>query len=369
MSESQRPRVPPTLDAAAAIAWRLLVVVGALVVVAIVVIELRLVLLPAIFALFASAVLIHPVRWLRRHRVPPAPSVALVEVGAVGAVVALVVVLAPAIGREFAELGPVLRDGVEDIQRWLADGPLRISDEQIGMAGERVTGWVRENASAFVAGAVRGATLAVEFVAGLFLFIFLTFFFVKDGDRMTAWFVGHVDPAHRDLARALGRRIWGVLGAYLLGTTIVAFVDSTVIGIGLVLIGVPLVAPLMLLVFAGAYFPIVGATVAGAVAALVALVTGGLTDALLVLAVVIVVQQVEGHVLAPVVLGRAVRLHPAVVLVALTGGAVVAGIVGAFLAVPVTAALAAAGNELRIRRSLAASPATPTGEPVAEPDP
>jgi len=368
MSQTEGPRVPPALDVAAAIAWRVLVVAAALVMVAIVVIELRLVLLPAIFALFASAVLVHPVRWLRRRGVPPAPAAATTELVVIAVIGVLVVLLAPSIGREFGDLGPVLRTGAEDVERWLTDGPLRISDEQIEGVVERVTEWIRENGSLLGTGVVRGATLAIEFIAGLFLFAFLTFFFVKDGERMTAWFVGHVDESHRELVRATGRRIWGVLGAYLRGTTIVAFVDSALIGIGLILIGVPLVAPLMLLVFVGAYFPIVGATVAGAVAALVALVTGGVTDALLVLGVVILVQQVEGHVLAPVVLGRAVRLHPAVVLVALTGGAVVAGIVGAFLAVPVTAAIAAAGNEFRLRRSVALPP-TSTGGPVVVPGP
>lgn len=369
MSDRERPRVPPSLDLAAAIAWRMLVVAAAVVVAAFVLVELRVVLLPVIFALFSSAVLVHPSRWLRRRGFPPAPSAAVVEIAALALIVGLIWLLAPAVGREFADLGPVFRQGLGDVQHWLAAGPLGLSEQQVDAVGERVSEWLRENASSLTTGVVRGATVAVEVIAGAFLFAFLTFFFVKDGERMTGWLVGNVDPPHRELVRALGRRVWAVLGGYLRGTTIVAFVDSTVIGTGLVLIGVPLAAPLTVLVFAGAYFPIVGATLAGAVAALVALVTGGLADALLVVALVVVVQQVEGHVLAPIVLGRAVRLHPAVVLVALTGGAVVAGVAGAFLAVPVTAALAAAGNEIRVRRVLAvpadaeAETGTPPGEP------
>jgi len=366
MPQTEEDRLPPTLVIAAAIAWRVLVVAAALALAALVVVELRLVMIPAIGALFAAAVLVHPVGWLRRRGVPPAPAAALVEVGAIAVIVVVGVLLAPSVGREFRDLGPVLQTGVQDVQRWLADGPLQISEPQVRMVTERITSWARDNATSLATGAVRGAALAVELVAGIFLFAFLTFFFVKDGERITAWFLDQVDTRHRDLVRALARRTWGVLGAYLRGTTIVALVDSTLIGIGLLLVGVPLVAPLMLLVFAGAYFPIVGATVAGAVASLVALVTGGLTDALLIVGVVIGVQQVEGHVLAPVVLGRAVRLHPAVVLMALTGGAVLGGIVGAFLAVPVTAALAAAGNELRLRRSQDARTASPE-DPLAQP--
>ncbi|MDP8959110.1 MAG: AI-2E family transporter, partial [Actinomycetota bacterium] len=178
----------------------------------------------------------------------------------------------------------------------------------------------------------------------------ILFFFVKDGEQISGWFLRQVDEQYRDDVRALSRRAWQTVAAYLRGLAVVAFFDAVVIGIGLLVIGVPLVVPLVTLTFFGGFFPIVGAVLAGLLAVLVALVNGGLVDALAVLAVVLVVQQVEGDVLAPLVLGRAVQLHPLVILLALTAGAVVAGVVGAFLAVPTAAVLVAVGAEFRARR-------------------
>jgi predicted PurR-regulated permease PerM len=153
------------------------------------------------------------------------------------------------------------------------------------------------------------------------------------------------------------------------GTAIVALVDAVIIGIGLLVIGVPLVLPLAILTFLGAFLPLVGAVLAGLVAALVALVDGGITDALLVTGVIVVVQQVEGDVLAPLVLGRAVKLHPLVILVTLTAGAVIGGLVGAFLAVPVTAVVVAVGAELRARGVIGPDRPVALGpEPVSAPE-
>lgn len=196
-----------------------------------------------------------------------------------------------------------------------------------------------------------GAVLAAEIVAGTLLTIVLLFFFLKDGPKITGWIRNHVSGPRRDLLETLGRRAWMTLGAYIRGTALIGVADAVLIGIGLLVIGVPLVAPLMVLTFFGAFFPLVGAVVAGLVAALVALVSGGPIDALLVVGIVVVVQQVEGDVLAPLVLGRAVKLHAVVVLLALTAGAVVAGVTGAFLAVPTAGVAAAIGNELRARRN------------------
>ena len=227
------------------------------------------------------------------------------------------------------------------------EGPLELSREDIDRYTQQILDQFRSGGSGLAEGVVAGATIVGEILAGLLLGYVLLFFFVKDADRLTGFVVRQVRPEHHDLLRSIGRRVWQVIGGYLRGTAIVAIVDATIIGIGLALIGVPLVGPLMVLTFFGAFLPLVGAVAAGLVAVLVALVSGGVGDALLAAAVVIAVQQIEGDVLAPIVLGRAVRLHPVVVLAVLTAGAILGGIIGAFLAVPVAAVAVAVGSELR----------------------
>src|SRR6266540_2166703 len=172
------------------------------------------------------------------------------------------------------------------------------------------------------------------------LSLVLTVVFIKDGDRMGNWFANHAG-ARADDVRAAGRRAFETLGAYLRGQATVGLIDGVFIGIGLAVVGVPLAVPLAFLVFLGAFLPIVGAFLSGLIAALVALVSKGLVAALIIVGITILVQQLEGHVLAPLVLGRAVKLHPAVILLALTGGGVVGGIIGAALAVPSVAAATA----------------------------
>jgi predicted PurR-regulated permease PerM len=366
---AERASVPRGLEQAAAISWRLLVVAAAVALTLVVGVRLRLAVLPAILALFAAAVFIPPARWLESRGLRRGLSTAVVLLLAAGVLIGVVTLLAPGIRREFGDLGPTLRLGVQDVSQWLEEGPLKLPPSQLRNVGDEVREWFEGNSDRLVSGVVTGATLAFEILAGALLTIVLTFFFIKDGDRIVAWMVSHIPPDHSEVTRGIGRRTWRVLGAYWRGIAIVGVVDATFIGIGLIVIGVPLVIPLMLLTFVGAFFPLVGATAAGIVAALVALVTGGVVKALLVTAVVIAVQQIEGHVLQPVVLGRAMSLHPIVILLALTTGAVLAGVIGAFLAVPTAAALAAAGNELRLREaSSTVQPDRPEGSSTVKSD-
>jgi RimJ/RimL family protein N-acetyltransferase len=180
----------------------------------------------------------------------------------------------------------------------------------------------------------------------------LLFFFVKDGEQIVGWFIARAPERVRDDMRASGARGWGALAGYVRGTAAIALIDAVGIGLGLLIVGVPLVLPLTLLVFVGGFVPVIGAFVSGLLATLVALATGGLTTALIVLAIVVVVQQVESNILQPMIMRRAVSLHPIVILSVLTAGAVIVGVLGAFLAVPIAATLAAVGNELRLRGEL-----------------
>lgn len=340
---------PAPLVRSASIAWRVLLVAAAVLAFLWVFQLLTLLFLPIIIALFFTTILTGPVKSLAKRGVPRMAAAWIVLLGSLGALVGVIILLAPQVTSEFEALGPTLEEGWEDIQDWLIDGPLGLSESQLEDYTQQAIDAVSESTDLIAQQAVSGATMAIEVVAGILLTFVLLFFFLKDGDKICAWFVGLLREHNRDVARALGRRAWTAGGGYVRGTSFIAFVDAVGIGLGLLIIGVPLVLPLAILTFFGGFFPLVGATVAGALAAVVALVDGGLTPALLTLGVVLLVQQTESNILEPIVLSRAVRIHPVGVLAALTAGGVVAGLLGAFLAVPTAAVITAIASELRQR--------------------
>ena len=327
--------------------WRLLVVLAAGYVFIYLVVKLRLLILPVIAALFITAVLNPLVERLRDRGWKPVLATWVVLLGAIIVFAGLAVAVAYPTSREMDELGSSVREGSQQVLEWLGEGPLDLSQEEIDGYIEDASKTLRENQNSIVSGVVSGARLVAEAIAGLLLTLVLTFFFLKDGPIIAGWLERLVPRTNRDHAREIGRRSWATIGAYLRGTAVVAFVDAVLIGLLLMILGVPLVVPLALLTFIGGFFPLIGATLAGVVAALVALVTEGAFDALIVGAGILVIQQVEGDVLQPVIMGRAVRLHPVAILLALTAGAIIAGVIGAFLAVPIAAMASSAGNYLR----------------------
>ncbi|HSH22719.1 MAG TPA: AI-2E family transporter [Acidimicrobiales bacterium] len=355
------------LDRAASFTGKSLVVAAGVALVVLALARLRLLVLPMIVALLLATALVPPVRWLQRIGVPRLVATWLVLLAGAAALVGLVVGLAPSVAEEFRGLGPTVEQGVRQVENWLVEGPLALSGEEIDRYTDQVVDQLRTSGARLASGLLAGAVVISEVIAGLLLIVVLTFFFVKDGEEICAFGLRQLREEHHDLARAVARRGWAALGSYVRGTAAVAVVDAVIIGVGLVLIGVPLVAPLVLLTFFGAFLPLVGAVAAGAVAVLVALVSGGPTDALLTLGVVVLVQQVEGDVVAPLVLGRAVRLHPVVILAALTGGAVIGGLIGAFLAVPAAAVAVAVGSELKARGVI--GPLAPAPAPAPAPPP
>jgi predicted PurR-regulated permease PerM len=349
-----------TLDRAAALTWKSLVVAAGVVVVVVSLAHLRLLVLPVIVSLLLATVLVPPVRRLQRAGLPRLLATWLVLLLAAGALVGLGTALAPSVAEEFRGLGPTLEEGIRQVENWLVEGPLELSQAEIDRYTDQIAEQLRASGSSIASGVLAGAVLVTEVIAGILLILVLVFFFVKDGEKMCEFGLRQLRDEHQDLARAIARRGWTALGGYVKGTALVAVVDATIIGLGLVLIGVPLVAPLVMLVFFGAFFPLVGAVAAGAVASLVALVSGGPTDALLTLGVVVLVQQVEGDLVAPLVLGRAVRLHPVVILMALTAGAIIGGLIGAFLAVPIAAVSVAVASELKARGIIGPTSPAPT---------
>jgi putative heme transporter len=338
--------VPPALDKLTAYSWRFLVIVAAVYVTVLALARLRLLVIPVIVALLLTTLLAPPVTWLRGKGVPKLAATWLVIMISIGLLGGLFAFIAPQVVDQFSHLGRDLKAGSEQALEWLAEGPLGISEREVHNFIDQAAQRLRENSGTLTQGALMGAVKAVEVIAATILVIVVTFFFVKDGPEMWSWLVGRL-PARSTDVEEIGQRSWTTLGAYIRGTALIALTDAVLIGLALWIVGVPLVLPLALLTFFGAFFPVVGAFVAGLVAVLVALAAGGFGDALIIGIVITAIQQLEGDLLQPLIIGRAVRLHPIVVLLSLTAGGILAGVAGAFLAVPIAAVASTVGNYLR----------------------
>ena len=237
---------------------------------------------------------------------------------------------------ELSEVGTNVEKGSRKAGQLLR--PLGVSQAEVDKAIDDGVESLKEGgAKKLTGGAVTGALAALNLLAAILLTLVLTFFFVKDGRRLWDWIAGLFGPRRRAAADELGERVWRVLSGYVHGVALVALIDSILIGVTLLIVGVPLAMPLTVLTFLAAFFPVVGAVTVGAAAVLVALVAKGAVAALVVGAVILVVQQLDGNVLQPVLVGRRLELHPVVVLLALTAGGIIAGLVGAFVAVPLAA--------------------------------
>ena len=241
-------------------------------------------------------------------------------------------------------------EGIRQIQEWARTGPLHLSDEQVDEAIDSAQNWINSNTSSLTATGVATATTLFEVLTGALLVLFATFFFLRDGRKIWRFIVRLFPVNARWSLSDAGDASWATLGSYVRATVLVAFIDATGIGLALVILDVPFPFPLAALVFLGAFIPIVGASVSGAVAVLVALVDQGWVIALIVLGAVILVQQIEGHILQPLIMGRAVAIHPLVVIIGIASGVVLAGIVGALVAVPLIAVLNTGIRRLGRRR-------------------
>jgi putative heme transporter len=362
-SSHTRHDVPPMLGKLAAWSWRLLVVLTAAGLMLYLLIVLKVIVVPVIVALFLATLLVPLVRWLEARGWRHIWAVLAVFVGAVLVIAAIIAGFVPLIGNELGTLRQRADEGVAEVQEFIASRPFGLSEADLNRYLEQARQRFTENSSGLTRGAVQGVTVIGELITGLILCLFLTFFFVKDSERFTRWILDFAGRHRERHLREIGQRSATAVSGYLRGQATVGLVDGLFIGIGLAVLGVPLVVPLAFLTFVAAFLPLVGAFVAGALAALVALVTKGLTTALLVVGLTVLVQQLEGHLLAPLLLGRAVSLHPVVIILALAAGAILGGIIGAFLAVPIAAVVTAVGTYLRGDQ--------PIGEPAdqGEPEP
>lgn len=343
--------VPHALRIAAAWSWRLLVigVVGWAVLRLIG--TVRVVVIPLLIALLLSALLSPAVSWLLRARFPRSLATAVVLIGGVAAVVGTLTLVVNEFIRGLPQLTDKTTAGIRQLQDWLKTGPLNLSDGQLNQyidAGER---WIDQHTEALTSGAVSTAASLFEALTGLLLVIFATFFFLRDGRRIWHFLVGLLPVNARWRVNDAGLASWATLVAYVRATVLVAFIDAVGIGLVLVLFEIPFAFALAALVFLGAFIPIVGATLSGTVAVLIALVDSGWVTALIILGAVIAVQQVEGNILQPLIMGRAVAIHPLAVILAIAAGVVLAGVTGALIAVPLVAVLNTAIRRLANHRA------------------
>lgn len=340
--------VPRVLRVTAAVCWRLLVVLGMLYVLSLALGKLYVVVIPVAIALLLSALLAPAVSWLARRKVPRAIATAVVLVGGLALVGGVLTFVINAFINGFPELQREILRSLGQIRGWLLQGPLHLREEQIDEYLGQAARWLQENQAALTSGALSTASTFGNFLTGLVLALFTLIFFLHDGRRVWLFLIGLVPSHVRGRVDVAGIRGFASLVGYVRATALVAVADAVGIGIGLTLIGVPLALPLSALVFLGGFVPIVGAVASGSVAVLVALVTSGWVNALLVVLVVLLVQQVEGHILQPLLLGRAVQVHALAVVLAISAGVVLGGIVGALLAVPVVAVLNSAIRSLTV---------------------
>jgi predicted PurR-regulated permease PerM len=297
--------------------------------------------------------------------VPDALAAAGAMVAAFLLVAAIGTAVAPSIGDQFGELRPQAEEGVRKATDVLAEPPFNISEAELRENVDTGLDKLRENGGPLARGVQSGAVILGEIVTGLLIAILLTFFFLKDGERMWGYVLSLTGARSRRDADEVGTRVYAALAGYVRGIALVGLVDAILIGLALLIIGVPLVVPIMVITFFAAFIPLIGAFVAGLIAVLIALVSGGLLDAALVLGAIVLVQQIEGHVLYPILMGRTVHLHPAVIVVALGAGGILGGIVGVFLAVPVAGILSVVIEYARDRPP-PDSPLIEDGAPTAE---
>ncbi|MFE7810683.1 AI-2E family transporter [Streptomyces sp. NPDC057433] len=329
--------VPWGVRVAAEAGWRLLVLAGTVWVLMRVIGAVQLVVLAFAAALLITALLQPTVARLRKIGLPRGPATALtalfgfVVIGLIGWFVTWQVM------ENIDTLSDQIQDGIDELRNWLLNSPFHVTDRQINDIAKNLREAVGANTEQITSAGLEGVTVVVEALTGILLAVFSTLFLLYDGKRIWEWTLKLVPAAARPGVAGAGPAAWRTLTAYVRGTVIVALIDAIFIGLGIYFLDVPMAVPLAVFIFLFAFIPLVGAVVSGALAVVVGLVTQGVFTAVMTLVVVLAVQQIEGHILQPFILGRAVRVHPLAVVLAVATGGMVAGIGGAVVAVPLVA--------------------------------
>ena len=331
--------VPYALRVSASWAWRLGVVLVVSAGLVWLLGHFSLLIIPLMIAALLAGLLAPISSWLRRNKVPSGLAVAVTIVSFLGLIVAALTLVGRQLALGFRDLWDEVLSGFVQVQGWLVDGPLRVTSTQIDSLLNEATSALQNNSASILSGAVSVGTGAGHFAAGILLALFALVFFLLDGRKIWRFTVGLMPRRARPAAFGAGIRGWESMTNYVRVQLVVAFIDAVGIGGGAALIGVPLALPLSVLVFLGSFIPLIGAFVTGSIAVLLALVANGWPNAVFMLIIVLVVQQIESHILQPLIMGKAVSLHPLAVILAVTGGSLVAGIAGALFAVPLLAIL------------------------------
>lgn len=337
--------VPPALRIAGAYSWRILLVVSVIAVLFLLIAQLKDIVIPFLVAILVAALLVPLVQFLTRHGWPKWLAVALAMLGTIAIVAGLIFVIVSQIRSGYPDLQVRSVKAFNDFKEYLAASPLQLDDAQLQAYVDQAIAALQKDSQALISGALSVGTTAGHVAAGLFLAIFATLFILIDGKGMWAWIVGLFPRASRTAVDGAGRAGWSTLTTFVRVQIFVAFVDAVGIGLGAWALGFfsgqgfPLVLPIAIAVFLGSFIPVVGAVLTGIIAVFVALVYLGPIPALIMVAVVIVVQQVEGHVLQPFIMGTAVQVHPVAVVFGVAAGSFIAGIPGALFAVPIIAVL------------------------------
>lgn len=300
--------------------------------------QLSIVLVPVLVAVYLTRILAVPGNWLIARGWRPAPAAAAVLFGFLAFIAALVWAVVPPMVDEFSTLNETIEDGTEQVKDWLVeDSSFDVSRADIEDFEDTITERGREALNDSTESIAQGARLVVEVVVSLVLALVLTFFAIKDGTQMQAWARSIVPRRRRAQADEVARSAWTTMGGYLRGSAMLGILEGLIIGGAMTLVGAHLALPVAVLTFAAAFVPLVGATVAGVIAVLVTLASAGVTEALIVAVVALLVQQFDNELLAPWIFGKALSLHPVVILLSIAVGTALFGIVGTLLAVPVTA--------------------------------
>jgi len=329
--------VPWGVRVAAEAGWRLLVLAGTVWVLMRVISAVQLLVYSFVAALLITAILHPTVSRLNRYGVPRGLATALtailgfVIIGLIGWFVVWQV------QENIDNLSDQIQDGIDELRNWLLNSPFHVTDKQINDIAENLGDAIGANTDQITSAGLEGVTVVVEALTGILLTMFSTLFLLYDGKRIWQWTLKLVPAAARPGVAGAGPRAWRTLTAYVRGTVIVALIDAVSIGIGIYFLDVPMAVPLAVFIFLGAFIPLVGAVISGALAVVVALVTQGPFTAVMTLLVVLAVQQIEGHILQPFILGRAVRVHPLAVVLSVAAGSMIGGIGGAVVAVPLVA--------------------------------
>jgi predicted PurR-regulated permease PerM len=339
--------VPKLLRQAAAWSWRLLLVAAVIYFAFRLASALRLVVLPLIAATLLTALLQPLASFLRRAGMPRLLATWCTFLAAVIVIAGAVLLMVNRVSADYPTLSAEVTRTARELQHSLAGPPFHLNAGKLQNLVKDLGNFLSKHKAQVAGTVLTGGRLAIEVVAGLVLTLFISFFLLKDGHNIWGWLISGLRPEAKRRAKAAGDAAWQALVNYVRGTTVVAAIHALLIGLALWLLGVPLLVPLIVLVFLASFIPIIGILVVGALAILVTLATKGWLAALILLAVFIMENQIEGHLLQPLVVGRIVRLHPLAIIMVLAVGGIIAGIPGAIVAVPAAAVITYAWPYLR----------------------